>query len=92
MNNSYIELCNGGLASKEIHDKVLNKVHKVTASLDPEKIYRLKDLYGEKSWEKLSVDERCVAENCMRHFAISQEVSMDYIGTSRSNFALYQLA
>ena len=92
MKNSYIELCNGGLASAGIHNEVLRKVHKVTASLDPEMLYRLEDLLGKKAWAKLSAAERCVAENCMLHFALSQEVSMDYIGTGISNFALFKLA
>jgi hypothetical protein len=92
MKETYIELCNGGLASKHLHDDVRNKVHEVTSRLDPHKIYKLKDLYGKKSWGKLSVAERCVAENCMVDFALNQEVSLNYIGTSHNNFALYQLA
>jgi hypothetical protein len=92
MKNSYIELCNGGLASTDFYNEILRRVHEVTASLEPEILYRLEDLYGEKAWGKLSAAERCVAENCMRHFALSQEVSMDYIGTGISNFALFKLA
>lgn len=92
MKNSYIELCNGGLAPADIHNEVLRKVHEITASLDPEKFYRLEDLLGQQVWEKLSDAERCVAENCMCHFALSQEVSLGYIGTGANYFALFKLA
>lgn len=92
MKNTYIYLCNGSQSSKKFHDKLLNRIHKITASLDPKKRYKSKDLYGKKSWKMLSVAERSLVESCMCNFAINQLAMLDFVGTSSNNFALFKLA
>lgn len=92
MNKSYIELNTGGTASKRIYSKVFKRANKVAASLDPQRNYRIKDLFGKKVWKRLSLADRCDAEKCMVDFTVNQEVMFDYIGTSRSNFALFKPA
>ena len=90
MKNSYIQLCNGGLATKRLHDQVLHAVEKVASRLDCEKLYKLKDLLGKKEWKKLSITERCVAENCLVEFALNQNVLLGYVGSNCSDFALFK--
>lgn len=92
MTKSYQKLLADNVALNALRDKVLNRVHQVTSSLNAQKIYKLKDLYGKKRWEKLSAAERYIAEGCLCDFVHTKNVMLKYVGTSCNNHALFKPA
>ena len=87
--NSYVGLSCGGMASKKFHEQVQHVANQAIPSMDSSACYKTKEIYGKKAWGKMSIDERCAAENCMVDIAIHITVMLEFVGETPKGFALF---
>lgn len=79
-------------AMNDLGEHMMDIVEKTMPSLDPEKIYRLKDIYGKNKWAELTAVERAFSDDHLYDMLYySDWGDLDCVGENHKNWSLYKV-
>ena len=76
----------------DLSSDMMEIVEEAMPSLDPEKIYRLKDLYGKEKWAELNAIGRAFSDDSLNEMlCCSDWGALDCVGENHKNWSLYKV-
>ena len=90
-NNKTIFLCNGRSVHPDLLDIVRMFLDERIPVLSPDNAFNLKQICGEKNWDKLSKANKLDAGSCMVHLVEKKEVPFKAVKGKHEYPKLYQL-